>query len=44
MPRLYWVEDLTQSVWNVFIEFDIWNNIENCTIPEENSFKIKPCK
>ena len=31
MTRLDWVDDLTQSVWNVCIEFDIWNNIENFT-------------
>ena len=39
---LYWVEDSTQSVWNVCIEFDKWKNIENYTVIEENSVKRKP--
>ena len=24
MTRLYWVEESTQSVWNVCIKFDTW--------------------
>ena len=35
MTRLDWVEDSTQSVWNVFIKFDTWKNIENCNVLEE---------
>ena len=30
---LNWFEVLTQSVWNVWIKFDTWNNIEICTVP-----------
>ena len=41
MTRLYWVEDLTQSVWNVCIEFDTLKNIENCNVLEENDVKRK---
>ena len=26
MTRLYWVYDLTQSVWNVCIKFDTWKD------------------
>ena len=44
MTRLDLVEDFTQSVWNFFIKFDTLNNIENCTVPEENSVKRKPRK
>ena len=44
MNRLDWVEDLTQSVWNVCIKFDTWKNIENYTVLEENCVKRKPCK
>ena len=40
----YLVEDSTQLVWNVSIEFDTWNNIENCSILEENGVNIKPYK
>ena len=38
------VKDSTQSVWNFCIRFDTWNNIENCTVIEKNSVKIKPYK
>ena len=44
MTWLYWAEDLTQSVWNLCIKFDTWNKIENCTVLEKNSVKIKTCK
>ena len=44
MTRLDWFEDSTESFWNVCIKFDTWKNIENCTVLEENSVKIKPCK
>ena len=42
MNRLDWIEDSTQSVWNVCINFDTQKNIENCTVLGENSVKIKP--
>ena len=35
MTKIYWVEELTQTVWNVSIKFDTWKNIENCTVLEE---------
>ena len=35
MNQLDWVEESTQSVWNVCIKFDTWNNIENFTVLEE---------
>ena len=35
MTILDWDEDLTQSVWNVCINFDTWKNIENWTFLEE---------
>ena len=38
------VEDLNQLVWNVFIKFNTWKNIENCTVIEENSVDRKTCK
>ena len=44
MTRIDWVEESTQSVWYVCIEFDTWNNTENCTVLEEKSVKRKPCK
>ena len=44
MTILNWVEDSTQSVWNVCIKFDTWNNVENFTVLEENSVKRKPWK
>ena len=44
MTRLDRVEDSTQSVLNVCIEFDTWKNIEKCTDIEENSVNRKPCK
>ena len=44
MTILDLVEDLTQSVWNIWINFDTWKKIENCTFLEENSVKIKPFK
>ena len=44
MNRLDWVVDSTQSVWNVCIKFDKWKNIENCTVLEQKSLNIKPCK
>ena len=34
MTRMDWVDYLTQSVLNVSIKFDTWNNIENCTVLE----------
>ena len=39
MTILDWVEESTQSVWNICIKFDTWNNIENCTVIEENSLR-----
>ena len=39
MNRLDWVEESTQSILNVCIEFDTWKNIENFTFLEENSVK-----
>ena len=44
MTRLDWVEDSTQSVWNISIKLDTLKNIENCTVIEEECVKIKPCK
>ena len=44
MNRLDSVEEYTQSIWNVCIKFDTQNNIENCTVIEENSVKRKPYK
>ena len=44
MTRLDWVEDSTQSVWNICNKFETWNSIENCTVLEENMVKRKPCK
>ena len=44
MTSLDWVEYSTQSVWNVCTKFDTWKNIENCTVLEGNSVKIKPYK
>ena len=44
MTWLDLVEESTQSVWNVCINFDTWNNIENCTVLEKNSAKRKQCK
>ena len=41
MNRLDWVEESTESVWNDCIEFDTWNNIENCIVLEEKSVKRK---
>ena len=46
MTRLDWVEDSTQSVWNVCIKFDTQKNIENFTVIEkialrENHIKIE---
>ena len=41
MTRLDWVEDSTQSVWNVCIKFDTLNNIKKCTVLEENRVKRK---
>ena len=35
MTRLYWDEEWTQSVWNVCINFDTWNNSESCNVLEE---------
>ena len=32
MTRLEWVEELTESVWNVCIKFDTWKKIENFTV------------
>ena len=41
MSQPYLVEDLTQSVLNVSIKFDTWNNIEKYTVLEEKSVKRK---
>ena len=35
MTRLYWVEVLTQSVWNVCIKFDTWKEYLKMSILEE---------
>ena len=35
ITRLYLDEKSTQSARNVFIKFDTWKNIENCTFLEE---------
>ena len=37
--------DLRILIWGIYsisIKFDTWNNIENCTVLEENSVKRKP--
>ena len=39
MTQLDWVKDSIQSVLNVSIKFDTWNNIENCTVIEEKNVK-----
>ena len=44
MTRLYWVDDLTQSVWNVCIKFYKRDNIKRFTVIEENCVNRKPCK
>ena len=44
MTRLDLVEGLNQSVWNVYIKFNTWEKIENYTVLELNSVKIKTCK
>ena len=44
ITRLYLDEKSTQSARNVFIKFDTWKNIENCTSLEENSVKKKTCE
>ena len=44
MTRLDLVEDSNQSVWNFCIKFDTSKNIENYTVLEENSIKIKSYK
>ena len=44
MTRLDWVEDSTQSVWNVSIKFYTRNNIEKCTVIQEKSVKRKQYK
>ena len=44
MNRLDWVEESTQSVWNVCTKFDTWKNFEKSTVIEENSVQRKQCK
>ena len=44
MTILDLVYELTELVWNVSIKFDIWKNIENSTVLEENGVKKKPYK
>ena len=41
--RIYWVEDMTQSVLNVYIKFDAWKYIENSIVIERKKVKIIPC-
>ena len=36
---LDWVEDSTQSVWDVCIKFDTCKNIENCTVLKEKMLR-----
>ena len=42
--QIYWVEESTQSVWNVGIKFDTWEKIESCTVIKEKSVKRKSYK
>ena len=39
--RLDWVEDSTQSVWNVCIKFDIWKEYWKQSILEEKKYCSK---
>ena len=39
MTQLDWVEESTQSVWNVSIKFDTWKNIENFTVLKKKALR-----
>ena len=39
MTIIDWVEDSNQSVWNICIKFDTWNNIEKYTVIIKKLFR-----
>ena len=43
MTRLDWVDDLTQSVWNVVYHWNVSVLEENNFVLNENSVEGKPC-
>ena len=43
MTRLYWVDEWTQSVWNVCRTMKISVLEENNVVLNENSVERKPC-
>ena len=44
MIGIGWFEDSAQSVLKVSIKIDIWKNIKNFPVLEENNVKRKPYK